>query len=303
MSGARLPRILLAGYPPSFRSRYGDELAALVADCPGGWRVNLDLARGLIAAWFRPTFTGPPAEQRRRRLQTTTATVFAAWSAATLFVAVFARAVDDQPVPGLRSWGWAAYQVGNVVFELSAAAILVAGFVYWLAVVVPAGRRRDRSVLVPACLPPLIVSAWLGATLMIAVLTRRFVPGSGRHISAQGPHTAAGWAILAAYAVFTVVCVVASAGSAIKALAAARLSERLLAASTVMGSVATGALLLVTGAACVCLTKVILVGHISARTAATAVVPAAALVLSSASAVVSSRRGVAVLTGSPADAD
>jgi hypothetical protein len=33
-------------------------------------------------------------------------------------VAVFAKAVNDRPVPGLRSWGWIAYLVGSGLFQL-----------------------------------------------------------------------------------------------------------------------------------------------------------------------------------------
>ena len=145
MSTTRLHRLILAVYPERFRDRYGEELAAVAADCGGGWRVTFDLAVSAVKARLNPDPITSGSEGRRLRLETTTATVFALWVWSTVAVALFARAVDDQPVPGLRSWGWAAYEVGNVIFSLSAAAILIVGFVYWLLVVVPAIRTRNRA--------------------------------------------------------------------------------------------------------------------------------------------------------------
>ena len=97
--------------------------------------------------------------------------------------------------------------MGNVIFSLSAAAILIVGFVYWLLVVVPAIRARNRAILMPAVLPVAVVVLWLGGTGVLAVATNHIRPGNYRHITAQGPHTAGGWVLLAIYALFTVACV------------------------------------------------------------------------------------------------
>jgi hypothetical protein len=133
MSPSRWQRLLLASFPPSFRRRYGEELSALVPGCGGSWKVTVDLARACLAAWLRPPFLGAAADRRRLRLQATTATVFVLWAVSSVAVALFARAVDDPyPLTGLHSWGWAAYQIGTAVFELTSGLVLVAGFGYWL---------------------------------------------------------------------------------------------------------------------------------------------------------------------------
>jgi len=136
MSASRLQRWLLLAFPPSFRARYGEELETLTSDCGRGWRTNADLAQAAAKAWLRPSFIGPPEETRRRRLESTTATVFVTWSLSCLAVAVFAKAVNDQPVPGLRSWGWTAYVIGSGLFELTVGGARLRD--------PGAGHRRDR---------------------------------------------------------------------------------------------------------------------------------------------------------------
>jgi len=41
-------RLLILLYPASWRVRYGDELAALMEDAPGGWRADFDLLKGAM---------------------------------------------------------------------------------------------------------------------------------------------------------------------------------------------------------------------------------------------------------------
>lgn len=55
---SRLARIAMRAYPPSFRARYGEELAALVEDLPASRRATVDLFAGAGRAWIRPTFAG-----------------------------------------------------------------------------------------------------------------------------------------------------------------------------------------------------------------------------------------------------
>lgn len=128
MSASRLRRLILSAYPERFRDRYGDELAAVANECGDGWRVTVDLAVSAARARLDPGLVSSGPDGRRLRLEVTTATVLALWVWSTVAVALFARAVDDRPVPGLSSWGWGAYAVGNGIFSLSALVIVVVGF-------------------------------------------------------------------------------------------------------------------------------------------------------------------------------
>lgn len=293
MSGSLIRRLVLATYPAGFRERYGDELAAVAAECGDGWRVTFDLALSAAKARLNPDLATSEPEGRRLRLQTTTSTVFALWTWSVVAVALFARAVDDQPVPGLRSWGWSAYAVGNVIFELSAGAILITGFAYWLRVVVPAARTRDRRTLVPAVMPVAVVLLWLVGTGIVATVSNHIRPGNYRHISAQGPHSAGGWALLAVYALFTVICVAGCTVGVRRALASAALPARALAASWLVAVATTLSITAVTTCAVVCLAKVLITGGISGRDELTAIGPVCFLLLAAMSASVSSIRGLA----------
>lgn len=299
MTNSRLHRLILAAYPERFRDRYGDELAAVAADCGGGWRVTLDLSVSAIKTRLNPIISG--SDRRRLRLEATTSTVFALWVWSTLAVALFARAVDDQPVPGLRSWGWGAYAVGNVIFSLSAASILIVGFGYWLIVVVPAVRTRNRATLILAVVPVAVVVLWLAGTGLLAVATNHVRAGNYRHITAQGPHTAGGWALLAIYGLFTVACVTIGTTSIRRALAKAELTPQMLTVSSVVAVTATVALTAITACAVICVTRVLMVGNIGVRDQITAIGPVCFLLLASTAAATSSVRGLrAVRTGSGA---
>ena len=266
MRSTRVQRMLLASFPPWHRARYGRELGAVTADCGGGVRVALDLARSSVQAWARPRFTGDSDEQSRRRLQATTATVFVAWSMSAFAVAVYSRAVDDQRVPGLASWAWSLFTAGSVVFEVTVAAALVVGFGFWLRVVVPALRSRDRSTLVSAGLPAVIVSVWLAVTMLVALIGRRFTGPLG--------HPGAGLlALLAAYASFTALCVVGCAVTAVRALDRASLAVAELRVAAALSVAATGSLALVTLAAGLSLGRVLAVGGLDLRNEIMAVGP------------------------------
>jgi len=291
MSGSRLQRGLLLAFPPSFRARYGDELETLTSDCGQGWRIDADLARAAAGAWLRPTFAGPPEERRRRRLESTTASVFVTWSLSCLAVAVFTKAVDDQPVPGLRSWGWIAYLIGSGLFQVTLGAALVVGFGYWLRVVVPAWRSGDRRTLLASALPAGIVFVWLGATGLVALYARHYAAVHDHYQTWRLPGHGAG-GVLAAYGLLTIACVGGCAISAVRALQRARLGARELRVAAVMSAGAALSLLVVTAAAAVCLTRVLDVGGIDTRNTLMAVIPVVLLVLASAVSATSSVRSL-----------
>jgi hypothetical protein len=146
-------RVLLACYPPSFRERYGAELAALVEDTGAGPGVCWDVAVGAAAAWVRPAFTGEPAERARRRVQAGLSSTWVAWCLGMLSVPVVARGLLDPPGPGatgavrtLVDAAWVAGLTGGAV--AAGCALLLAR-----RVLVPAlrsGRRLVWRPLLPA---------------------------------------------------------------------------------------------------------------------------------------------------------
>jgi hypothetical protein len=162
-AGQRLQRALVASYPPTFRRRYGAELTSLVEDNDARWRDSVDLALGVGRAWVAPVFGGTALEQRRSRLQTTTITVLAAWCASLLGAGAFSKAVDDPPLPGLHGAALTAYDVGTIVVEATAAAVLLAGFAFWLTVIVPALRRADIEI------PRLRVSTFVAGLATVGI--------------------------------------------------------------------------------------------------------------------------------------
>ena len=299
MSIFRLHRLILATYPERFRDRYGNELASVAADCGGGWRVTFDLAVWAIKARLNPDPVTPGSDRPRLRLETTTNTVFALWVWSVVAVALFAWAVENQPVPGLRSWGWGAYAAGNVIFWLSAAAILVVGFVYWLLVVVPAIRTRNGATLMSAVVPVPVVVLWLAGTGVLAVATNHIQPGNYRNITAQAPRTAGGWALLAIYALFTVACVTVSTTSIRRALRKAELTSPMLTVSLVVAVAASGTLAAITACAAICVSRVLMIGGIGAGDAMAAIGPVCFLLLASTAAATSSVRGLRVVRTRP----
>jgi hypothetical protein len=156
--------VLLACYPPSFRDRYGAELAALVEETGAGPRVCWDVAVGAAAAWLRPAFTGEPAERARCRLQAGLSAIWVAWCVGMSSVPVVARALLDPPVAGatgavrvLVSGSWWLVLAGGAV-AVVCALLLTRG------VLVPAlrsGRRRVWRPLLPAV--ALLVAEVVGA--------------------------------------------------------------------------------------------------------------------------------------------
>ena len=292
MTASRLERVLLAAFPPHFRARYGDELAALIADDGGPTHTTVDLLRAAAREWLRPTFVGVAEERRGRRLEATTATVWAWWCLSAIAVAVFARAVDDHPVPGLRSWGWTAYRAGTVVFEVTSAVVAIGGFAVWLRVVRHAWRANARPILLRALLPAPVVVIWFGGTGLVSFLGRHVGATSHGIGTSFGPSTAGAWALLSIFGIFTVACVAICSGTAISVLSRARMPVRLLLVTArTAAAVATG-LVAVTVAAAICLAKVLLVGGLDGVGVAMAVVPVVILTVASTAALTSSVRGL-----------
>ena len=158
-------RVALACYPPWFRERYGEELAALVEDVGGGPRVLLDLAGGATRAWLRPALAGDPDARVRRRLQATLATTWVAWCAGITSVPLLDRLLLDPPQPGtphavraLVATAWWLVLAGSAV--AGAGALLLT-----LRILVPARDRRLVRPLLPAAL---LMAAEAAGVLLLA---------------------------------------------------------------------------------------------------------------------------------------
>jgi hypothetical protein len=295
----RLQRVLVTAYPPSFRHRYGDELASLVADNGSPWRDNIDLALGVCRAWVSPVFGGARTEQRRSRLQTTTTTVLAAWCASLLAAAGFSKAVDDPPLPGLHGVALTALHAGAVALEATAAAVLVAGFVFWLVITVPALRAGRRDVVLPALTPALSVGVWLGATGLVALFAHHVVRRA--NVALTWPRGALILAVLVAWVVVTIICVMWCAGSAALALHRSHIHVSGLAVSTGVAGLAAVGITTQAVAGVVCLVNLARTGGgLDPRDAVISVGSVVILVTVTLMAGVSVTRGLGVLrTGPP----
>ncbi len=194
-------RLLLACYPPSFRERYGAELAALIEDTPAGPWVYWDVAVGAAAAWLRPVFVGEPAERVRRRVQAGLSATWVAWCVGMLALPVVARALLDPPVPAatatvrmLVTGAWLAMLAGGAV--AAGCALLLAHRV--LLPALRSGRRPVWRPLLPAAVLLALESAGAGGVWLL----RQGHPAAWPHPSLGFVLAVLGWLVgLAALAV------------------------------------------------------------------------------------------------------
>ncbi|MDP9094914.1 MAG: hypothetical protein M3N95_18750 [Actinomycetota bacterium] len=171
----RLSRVALGAYPPSFRNRYGDELAALVEDLPDRRRASTDLFRGAARAWLRP-----PLSSRRGRMQASAATTWVAWCAGFLVAPAINRSLLDPPMAGASGGVRTLLNVAYVLFFVGWALALFGAVPVVVRAVVPAARSRSWSALRPM-LPALILGPLEVAGLVGLALTSH---GHSAHPSA-----------------------------------------------------------------------------------------------------------------------
>ena len=163
-----LARIALWAYPPSFRARYGEELAALVEDLPPSWHTTADLYVGAGRAWLRPTFAGDGGY--RPRLQASAATTWIAWCAGFLVVPAMTKALLDPPPNGPVVGTRALLAVGTVLLVLGWICALAGALPLVLKSVIPAGKTRNWRALQPL-VPPLLLGLAEAATTLAWVVT------------------------------------------------------------------------------------------------------------------------------------
>ena len=139
----RSVRVALAAYPPSWRERYGEELADLAVDRSG---VTADLLVGAARAWLHAA----GRHDQRARTLSAICTTHVAWCVIFVGVLGYLKQVNDPPLPGLTSgasqplWGAAkaAFFAGWLVLLVGGTALL--SRISWSAV-----RNRDWRALRP----------------------------------------------------------------------------------------------------------------------------------------------------------
>jgi hypothetical protein len=156
-------RWALRAYPPSFRDRYGEEMAALAEDLVPSRRHTVDLCLGAARAWLRPAFTGP--DSSRRRLQASVTTVWVAWCAAFLLVPAIDKALLDPPGSGVDATVRRLLDVSTFVLAVGWVVALAATAVIGWKALVPVLRARHWAVLRP--LVPALVLGGVEATGLV----------------------------------------------------------------------------------------------------------------------------------------
>ena len=160
----RLTGFALRAYPPSFRARYGPEMAALIEDLPVGRRTTADLLLGAARAWLRPSFTGPTAV--RQRLQASAATTWVAWCTAFCVVPAMTKALLDPPPAGPHGGISALMNIAMGLVVAGWVLTLAGAFAIVVKAVIPALRSRQRRALLP-----LLPALWLGLIDAAALAT------------------------------------------------------------------------------------------------------------------------------------
>jgi hypothetical protein len=161
----RLSRGALRAYPPSFRTRYGDELAALVEDLPDRPRISVDLFLGAARAWLRP-----PMSSLQRRRQASAATTWVAWCAGFLVAPAINRSLLDPPMSGASGGVGDLLNIAYVLFFLGWALALLGAAPVVVRAVMPAVRSLSWPALRPL-LPALILGVVEAAGLVGLALT------------------------------------------------------------------------------------------------------------------------------------
>lgn len=164
----RLAQAILRTYPPSFRARYGDELAALVEDLPDSARVTANLARGAAGAWISPHFVGQ--EARRLRLQASISTTWVAWCAGFLIVPAMNKALLDPPSPNFSPLVRGLLDASSAILVIGWILALVGVGLIVARALIPALRARSRGILrplLPAAILGILVT--LGLVALVAV--------------------------------------------------------------------------------------------------------------------------------------
>jgi hypothetical protein len=168
------PVLLLAGYPPDWRARYGDELELLVADLRAGGRAPVpmafDLLCGAAAAWLTFERRTLMSERSRNAL----ISVLWSWVAFAAVAAWFGHDLAIYPTASAaQQIGTAhpavpdAYHVLYAAGVVGVAATAVAAIAFAIDAISYARRCGRRSAFVLMAVPVVIAAAWTGGLRLL----------------------------------------------------------------------------------------------------------------------------------------
>lgn len=165
-SAAPLARVALALYPPAWRTRYGDEVRALLDDSGGGLAAVASVAWRALPAWIWPP---RHLHDRPARMRTSLATALMSWSTLAGLGLVFAQLTQFQgiTVPGHPEVRW-AYAVFDLALATSALVAGLGGLPLWLLMLRRARRDQRTRDTVYLLLPVLAPVAYL-VSLIVAI--------------------------------------------------------------------------------------------------------------------------------------
>ncbi len=169
---ARLARLALALYPLAYRRRYGEEMAALVADQGASSRAVADLARGAVRAHLRPEPAVAGTLGRDYRVRLGVSAVLLCWVLFATAILAFAKTTEE-PAFGAAASSHAllggAHLVLQLFFVLASAAFLV-GAAPLVVLALAQARRRPRvrraALAAAGCVGVLVVAT--GAVVVVA---------------------------------------------------------------------------------------------------------------------------------------
>ena len=254
---------LVAAYPPAWRARYGDELAALAEDLRGSGRrpaaLAADLLRGAAVAWLRPKRGAPMSERSRAALYPVlwswvVFAVTAAWfghdlgsypsqSGLARFTAPHgsvARILGTFPsqMSGVVRFNAAfpaipdAYHVLLAAGVIGVAATAVAAIVFAIDAVRYVHSGGQRRLLWLMAVPPVSAAVWIGGLRLIRLET--------------GSAASAGLAVL--WVLAGAAGIAASTQAVITIVRSAELSDRTWRIGGTMAALVTAAMVVATGA-------------------------------------------------------
>ena len=162
-------RQLLRLFPHQWRSRYGDEFAALLAQTGLSFGVVFDVLLAAVDAHLHPTDPLRRWPLMIQQLRRSELTIFVCWVILAVAGSGFAKLTEGAPLGPLFNGPIMRVAYDAVVIAAIAALIgvLAAGVPIAFAIAVDGYRRRRWSQIVLLIVPVAAALGWIGVTLLI----------------------------------------------------------------------------------------------------------------------------------------